>query len=156
MEDASGKIFNVLLFLTISVQLSLAERHSLQYLYTSITAGINFPNFTAVGLVDGEQFMYYDSNISKAVPKTEWINTCKAFTPDFWTTETQKHQNEQRDCQNLMTALMQRPNKPDGDHTLQVIHSCTLNDDMSTFESKFGYDGENVQNDDNWLTEGIQ
>ncbi|KAI4896118.1 hypothetical protein NFI96_011368, partial [Prochilodus magdalenae] len=47
--------------------------HSLQYFYTAVTPGINFPEFTVVGLVDGQQVVYYDSNTRKMIPKTEWM-----------------------------------------------------------------------------------
>ncbi|KAL7860973.1 hypothetical protein AOLI_G00173220 [Acnodon oligacanthus] len=44
-----------------------------QYFYTGVTSEINFPEFSVVGLVDGDQFVYYDSNIRKKSPKTEWM-----------------------------------------------------------------------------------
>lgn len=58
--------------------------HTLQYFYTGVSGGINFPEFTAVGLVDNDQFMYFDSNTMKAVPKTDWIKE----GPNYWKDET--------------------------------------------------------------------
>ncbi|KAI5088475.1 major histocompatibility complex class I UXA2 precursor [Silurus meridionalis] len=66
---------------------SRSHPHSLQYLHTGLPPGTHFPEFTAVGLFDGEQFVYYDSNISRMIPKTEWIQNISA---DYWDRETQK------------------------------------------------------------------
>uniref|UniRef100_A0AAR2JHS1 Ig-like domain-containing protein n=1 Tax=Pygocentrus nattereri TaxID=42514 RepID=A0AAR2JHS1_PYGNA len=43
------------------------------YIITATTPGIDFPEYIVVGLVDEEQFVYYDSNIKKMIPKTEWM-----------------------------------------------------------------------------------
>ncbi|KAF4074696.1 hypothetical protein AMELA_G00242240, partial [Ameiurus melas] len=52
-------MLKLLLFLSFS-PLSSADTHTLQYLYTAVTPGAKF---TAVGLVDGEQFVFYDINM---------------------------------------------------------------------------------------------
>uniref|UniRef100_A0A8C1M1T3 MHC class I-like antigen recognition-like domain-containing protein n=1 Tax=Cyprinus carpio TaxID=7962 RepID=A0A8C1M1T3_CYPCA len=57
------------------------------YFYTGVSGIIDFPEFTAVGLVDEGQFMYFDSNTKKAVPKTEWIR--KNVGEDYWNREAQ-------------------------------------------------------------------
>ncbi|KAL0167303.1 hypothetical protein M9458_039147, partial [Cirrhinus mrigala] len=62
-------------------------KHSLQYFYTGVSGGIDFPEFTAVGLVDDGQFVYFDSNTMKFVPKTEWIRQNEGA--DYWDRETQ-------------------------------------------------------------------
>uniref|UniRef100_A0A673L1N3 MHC class I-like antigen recognition-like domain-containing protein n=1 Tax=Sinocyclocheilus rhinocerous TaxID=307959 RepID=A0A673L1N3_9TELE len=62
-------------------------KHSLRYFYAGVSGVIDFPEFTAVGLVDDEQFMYFDSNIKKAVPKTEWIRQNEGA--DYWDRQTQ-------------------------------------------------------------------
>uniref|UniRef100_A0A673K3K1 MHC class I-like antigen recognition-like domain-containing protein n=1 Tax=Sinocyclocheilus rhinocerous TaxID=307959 RepID=A0A673K3K1_9TELE len=61
--------------------------HSLRYFYTGVSGDIDFPEFTSVGLVDDEQFTYFDSNIMKTVPKTEWIRQNEGA--DYWDRETQ-------------------------------------------------------------------
>lgn len=62
-------------------------RHSLQYFYTGVSGEINFPEFTTVGLVDDGQFMYFDSNTMKAVPKTEWMRQNEGA--GYWDSQTQ-------------------------------------------------------------------
>uniref|UniRef100_A0A0E9Y192 MHC class I-like antigen recognition-like domain-containing protein n=1 Tax=Anguilla anguilla TaxID=7936 RepID=A0A0E9Y192_ANGAN len=54
----------------------------MKYFYTAVTAGIDFPEFTVVGLVNDEEFSYYDSNIRKIIPKTEWFE--KAVDEQYW------------------------------------------------------------------------
>uniref|UniRef100_A0A671PAF3 MHC class I-like antigen recognition-like domain-containing protein n=1 Tax=Sinocyclocheilus anshuiensis TaxID=1608454 RepID=A0A671PAF3_9TELE len=61
--------------------------HSLRYFYTGVSGDIDFPEFTAVGLVDEGQFIYFDSNTMKAVPKTEWIR--QNVGADYWDGQTQ-------------------------------------------------------------------
>ncbi|MCI4392401.1 hypothetical protein PGIGA_G00145420 [Pangasianodon gigas] len=117
--------------------------HSLQYIYTAVTPGINFPEFTAVGQVDGEQFAYYDSNIRKETQKTEWIQKINAEDPDYWSRETQKQQGAQEVYQVNVATLMQRFNQTKGVHTVQLMCGCELDDDGTTRGyMQFGYDGE--------------
>ncbi len=48
-----------------------------------MSGDIDFPEFTTVGLVDEEQFVYFDSNTKKVVPKTEWMKQKEGA--DYWT-----------------------------------------------------------------------
>ncbi|KAK3506022.1 hypothetical protein QTP70_004388 [Hemibagrus guttatus] len=87
MEHCSA-VMKAVLFLTISVYLSLAE-------------------FTAVSLVDGEVSEYYDSNIRKTIPKTEWIKKVDADDPYYWYRETQVWNDEQEWLKHdVVTALI--------------------------------------------------
>lgn len=47
--------------------------HSLQYFYTGTTGMADFPQFVAVGIVDGKQIDYYDSVIGKNILKQAWM-----------------------------------------------------------------------------------
>ncbi|CAL8365798.1 unnamed protein product [Arctogadus glacialis] len=46
--------------------------HSLQYFLTGSSGLTTFPEFVAVGMMDGVQFGYYDSNIQGIVVKQAW------------------------------------------------------------------------------------
>ena len=46
--------------------------HSLQYFLTSSSGLPTFPEFVAVGMMDGVQIGYYDSNIQGIVLKQAW------------------------------------------------------------------------------------
>ncbi len=50
-----------------------AELHSLQYFYTGTSGMADFPQFVALGMVDGKQIDYYDSIIGKNVLKQAWM-----------------------------------------------------------------------------------
>ncbi|KAF5897369.1 MHC class I alpha chain, partial [Clarias magur] len=117
--------------------------HSLQYIYTAVTPGINFPEFTIVGQVDGEQLNYYDSKISRMIRKTEWIQKNDAEDPEYWNRNTQTAQGSQETFKvNLFTA-MQRFNHDTGVHTVQLMYGCELDDDGTTRGyTQYGYDGE--------------
>ena len=90
--------------------------HSLQYFYTGVTPGIDFPEFTAVGLVDGEQIVYYDSDDRKMVPKNEWIKKADSEEPEYWKTQTQSAQGTQDIFKVNMETLMKRFNQTQGEH----------------------------------------
>ncbi|KAB5528261.1 hypothetical protein PHYPO_G00138250 [Pangasianodon hypophthalmus] len=136
-------VLKALIFLTVSLHLSSAVTHSLQYIHTGVTPGINFPEFTAVGQVDGEQFVFYDSNIRRETPKTEWIQKINAEVPDYWSSETQILKGHQESFKVNLATLMQRFNQTKGVHTWQMMYGCELDDDGTTRGySQFGYDGE--------------
>ncbi|KAF4074700.1 hypothetical protein AMELA_G00242400 [Ameiurus melas] len=67
---------------------------------------MNFPEFTAVGLVDGQQIVYYDSSIMKMIPKTEWIQKINADDPNYWTNQTKRMQSDQEDLHQLLFTVM--------------------------------------------------
>ncbi|KAL7836198.1 hypothetical protein AOLI_G00274820 [Acnodon oligacanthus] len=122
----------ILIFTRQSERKDLREQqrdasHSLQYFYTTITPGLHFPEFTVVGLVDGEQFVYYDSNIRKKIPKTEWME--KNEGEDYWKTETETSQHHQEAFRYDVTSLMKRFNQTGGFHTLQQMYGCELDAD---------------------------
>ncbi|XP_058231027.1 BOLA class I histocompatibility antigen, alpha chain BL3-6-like isoform X2 [Hemibagrus wyckioides] len=121
--------------------------HSLQFFYTAVTPGINFPEFTAVGLVDGEQFVYYDRNIRKMIPKTEWIQKISADDPDYWNRKTEYLQ----DHQDIMVTVMKNLNQDEGNHTLQWMLGCGLDNGIIRGYSQYRYDGEDfISLDLNW------
>ncbi|KAL7839139.1 hypothetical protein SRHO_G00257970 [Serrasalmus rhombeus] len=126
--------------------------HSLQYLYTAVTPGTSFPEFSVVGLVDGEQFVYYDSNIRKMIPKTEWIKEVE--DEDYWNSETQISQRHEEAFRTSVDNLKQRFNQSEGVHTVQWMYGCELDDDgTKRGYDQYGKDGENyISLDLNTLT----
>ncbi|XP_036419421.1 H-2 class I histocompatibility antigen, Q9 alpha chain-like [Colossoma macropomum] len=136
-------IMKSLIFLAFTVQLASPATHSLQYFYTGVTPGISFPEFTLVGLVDGEQFMYYDSDIRKMIPKTEWIKSAKDDEPDYWFRNTQRAQGNQEDFKVSLDIAMERYNHTKGVHTVQWMYGCELHDDgTKRGYDMYAYDGE--------------
>ncbi|XP_036416374.1 H-2 class I histocompatibility antigen, Q9 alpha chain-like [Colossoma macropomum] len=130
-----------LFILTLYIHLTSAVSHSLQYFYTAVTPGINFPEFTAVGLLDGEQIVYYDSNIRKMIPKTDWMQDNEG--EDYWNTETLALQVNRKNFKVSLDILMQRFNQTEGVHTVQVMYGCELDDDgTKRGYIQHGYDGE--------------
>ncbi|XP_036411562.1 H-2 class I histocompatibility antigen, Q9 alpha chain-like [Colossoma macropomum] len=142
-----------LLFLALTFNLTSAATYSLQYFYTAVTPGINFPEFSVVGLVDGQQIVYYDSNIRKMITKTEWIKKSDAKDPDYWNRETQISQHHQETFRTSVDTLMQHFNKTIGVHTVQWMYGCELDDYGTRGYNQYGYDGEDfISLDLNTLT----
>uniref|UniRef100_A0A3B4BPR6 Ig-like domain-containing protein n=1 Tax=Pygocentrus nattereri TaxID=42514 RepID=A0A3B4BPR6_PYGNA len=146
-------VFTVYIPLTSAGQ-SVGASHSVQYFYTAVTPGINFPEFTVVGRLDGEQFEYYDSVIRKVMTKTEWMKKVDAADPDYWTRQSQIAQGSQETFKVSVGTLMQRFNQTDGVHTVQFMVSCELHDDgTKRGYMQYGYDGEDfISLDMNTLT----
>ncbi|GAA6108838.1 BOLA class I histocompatibility antigen, alpha chain BL3-7-like isoform X2, partial [Tachysurus ichikawai] len=113
--------------------------HSLQYFYTAVTPGINFPEFTAVGLLDGQQFGYYDSE-RREVIKTEWI---RSDDPDHWNRITRIAKEHQEVYKAHVVTQMQVFNQTTGVHTVQLMFGCELDDDGTVRGyNQYSYDGE--------------
>ncbi|XP_062873520.1 H-2 class I histocompatibility antigen, Q9 alpha chain-like [Trichomycterus rosablanca] len=144
-------IMRVLLLLSCGFAAVSAGTHSLQYFYTG-ARGINFPEFTIVGMMDGGQFVYYDSNMKKMIPKTEWID--KNEGSDYWNTQTQVLQGSEEVFKVDVTTLMQRFNQTEGVHTWQWMYGCERDDDgTNRGYMQYGYDGEDfISLDKNTLT----
>nr|AAH66745.1 Mhc1uxa2 protein [Danio rerio] len=130
----------VLLFL-LGAHLAYAGTHSLRYFYTAVSGDIDFPEFTMVGLVDGGQFIYFDSKKMEAVPKTEWIRQNEGA--DYWDINTQRLIATHQAFKNNIQVAKERFNQSQGVHTFQVMYGCELEDDGSTRGYwQYGYDGE--------------
>ncbi|KAL7839193.1 hypothetical protein SRHO_G00258510 [Serrasalmus rhombeus] len=129
------------LFLVVSARPASSASQSLQYLYTAVTPGLHFPEFISVGLLDGEQFIYYDSNIIKKIPKTEWME--KNEGEDYWKEGTETSQHHQEEFRHDVINLMKRFNQTGGFHTLQQMYGCELDADGAIRGFwLYGYDGE--------------
>ncbi|KAI5616847.1 major histocompatibility complex class I UXA2 precursor, partial [Silurus asotus] len=114
--------------------------HTLQYRYTLVTQGIHFQEFTAVALVDAERVAYYDSNIGKIIPKTEWIRKIGA---DYWNNQSQRMQSDQENLKQLLNTIIKTFNYTEGSHTLQWMYGCGVHDGGKTAGyDRYGFDGE--------------
>uniref|UniRef100_A0A8C9RM92 Major histocompatibility complex class I UBA n=1 Tax=Scleropages formosus TaxID=113540 RepID=A0A8C9RM92_SCLFO len=137
-----------------------AATHSLRYVYSGTSGILDFPEFTIVGLVDEEQFVYYDSNIRRTIPRVEWVN--KAADPDYWNRNTQNFIGAEQVFKNNIEVAKKRFNQTGGIHTVQQMYGCEWDDDTGTTGAhrQFGYDGEDFITLDmktmNWVTPVIQ
>uniref|UniRef100_A0AAY4CP48 Ig-like domain-containing protein n=1 Tax=Denticeps clupeoides TaxID=299321 RepID=A0AAY4CP48_9TELE len=112
--------------------------------YTAVMQGINFPEFTAVGMMDGQQFDYYDSNIRQAIPKVDWIKN--NVGPEYWSRNTQISQGTEPSFKVAIKTLMECFNQSGGIHTVQKMFGCELDDETGATDgySQFGYDGADL------------
>uniref|UniRef100_A0A3B1J6P7 Ig-like domain-containing protein n=1 Tax=Astyanax mexicanus TaxID=7994 RepID=A0A3B1J6P7_ASTMX len=98
-------------------------------LSTLQVTGINFPEFTAVSLVDGVQI--------------KWIKKVVGDMPDYWDRATDILQGHQERFKVNVQTAMQRFNQTKGVHTWQEMYGCELHDDgTKRGYDQYGYDGE--------------
>ncbi|CAL8373891.1 unnamed protein product [Boreogadus saida] len=62
--------------------------HSMHYFYTASSGLSTFPEFVGVGMLDGVQINYYDSNTQKKVLKQDWMEQLTREDPDYLERET--------------------------------------------------------------------
>lgn len=64
--------------------------HSLHYYYLTLSEpGPSLPKFLAVGYVDDQPFIRFDSRVGKAEPQAPWMTPMDA---QYWETETRKQE----------------------------------------------------------------
>ncbi|XP_028821925.1 major histocompatibility complex class I-related gene protein-like isoform X2 [Denticeps clupeoides] len=92
-------------------------------------------------MMDGEQFLYYDSNIRQAIPKVDWIKNNEG--PEYWTRQTKKFQAHEADFKVDIVKLMQGFNQSGGIHTFQRMYGCELDDETGATDGhmQYRYDG---------------
>nr|AKP95855.1 MHC class I antigen [Ctenopharyngodon idella] len=130
--------------LLLGVHLAYAGTHSLKYFYTAVSGDIDFPEFTIVGLVDEGQFMYFDSNIKRVVPKTEWMRQKEGA--DYWDRNTQIATGAHQNFRNNIQVAKERFNHSTGVHTFQQMYGCEWDDQTGAKDAfrQYGYDGEDL------------
>uniref|UniRef100_A0A8B9SUG3 Ig-like domain-containing protein n=1 Tax=Anas platyrhynchos TaxID=8839 RepID=A0A8B9SUG3_ANAPL len=117
------------------------EPHSLRYFHTMVSdPGPGLPQFVAVGSVDGEVFVRYDSETRKTEPRVGWIaaNTDQ----QYWDRETETLQRNEQFFRMGLDTLQERYNQSIGSHTVQNMYGCDLLEDGSIrgFD-QYGYEG---------------
>lgn len=82
--------------------------HSVQYFYTASSGVPGFPEFVAVGMFDGVQFVHYDSDTMRAKPKQDWIKNISTVDPQYWERESLSLMGDQQWFQaNIETISLQ-------------------------------------------------
>uniref|UniRef100_A0A8C3YIK7 Ig-like domain-containing protein n=1 Tax=Catagonus wagneri TaxID=51154 RepID=A0A8C3YIK7_9CETA len=110
--------------------------HSLRYHYLALSEpGPGLPPFLAVGYVDDQLFIRYDSRTGKAEPQAPWTAPLDA---QYWEKETEKQRTWKIPWEILFFFHF------DGIHTItQRMFGCEIQEDgRSTGFWQFGFDGQ--------------
>uniref|UniRef100_A0A8C5CL50 Ig-like domain-containing protein n=1 Tax=Gadus morhua TaxID=8049 RepID=A0A8C5CL50_GADMO len=118
--------------------------HSMQYFLTGSSGLTTFPEFVAVGMVDGVQIDYYDSNTQRVVLKQDWMELVTIEDPDYLERNTGKAQGAQQTFKANIGIAKLRFNQTGGAHMFQFMCGCEWDDEDDTNDGhyQFGYDGE--------------
>ncbi|XP_042638678.1 H-2 class I histocompatibility antigen, Q10 alpha chain-like [Orycteropus afer afer] len=130
----------LLLLLTL-VRERAAGTHSLHYHYLTLSEpGPSLPQFLAVGYVDDQPFIRYDSRLSRAKSQAPWMTPMDA---QYWEKETQKHRTWEKVQHVEMWTLMGYHNQSSGMHTAQRMFGCKIQEDgHSSSFWQFGFNGQ--------------
>ncbi|GCB80689.1 hypothetical protein scyTo_0016328, partial [Scyliorhinus torazame] len=103
-------------------------RHSLMYYYTSMLNSGEFPNFIHVGVLDGLQITYFDSESKIDIARMPWMNS--SVEPDYWTQETQRLMDREKLSMANVRIATKRTGSNDKDRNfLQYTSGCEVGDD---------------------------
>ncbi|XP_053768680.1 BOLA class I histocompatibility antigen, alpha chain BL3-7 [Desmodus rotundus] len=115
--------------------------HSLHYHYLTLSEpGPGLPRFLAVGYVDDQPFLRYDSRVGRAEPQAPWM---ASLDTQYWETETQKHRAWAEVQQVNLWTVMSYYNQSGGIHSAQRMFGCDIQEDsLSSNFWHFGFDGQ--------------
>ncbi|KAL7986514.1 hypothetical protein Chor_011680 [Crotalus horridus] len=134
-----------LLALVVAVRESCfaTSSHSLKNFYSSISEpSQGQPHFVALGYVDGQVFVHYDSNSRREQPRISWIKKVEKEDPQYWDTQTQILRNIEEAFRGNLETLRLRYNQSEGFHTLQLMCGCELQaDGRKGGFWQYGYEG---------------
>lgn len=118
-----------------------AGTHSLHYHYLALSEpGPSLPQFLAVGYVDDQPFIRYDSRVGRAEPQAPWM---APMDTKYWETETQKQRAWAEVQQVEIWTEMGYHNQSGGMHSVQRMFGCDIREDgHSSSFWQFGFDGQ--------------
>ncbi|XP_078073699.1 class I histocompatibility antigen, F10 alpha chain-like [Mustelus asterias] len=117
-----------------------AGSHSLRYFLTGMTPIPGFPEFVAVGYVDGVQFVVYVSDRRELIPREQWMVESEGL--ESWEQKKKLTQEGERCLKDNIQTLMYRTNQSGGIHIHQLMTGCDLSDDGNTTGfNQYGWDG---------------
>uniref|UniRef100_A0A670HMS0 Ig-like domain-containing protein n=1 Tax=Podarcis muralis TaxID=64176 RepID=A0A670HMS0_PODMU len=117
--------------------------HSLRYFFTAVSElGQGLPQFIAVGYVDDQQYVQYDSDTKEALPRVPWMRKVEKEDPQYWHKQTQNFQGAELVFRVNLQTLLNRYNQSGGIHTLQQMYGCELRSEGRKGGYKqYSYDG---------------
>ncbi|XP_042309061.1 major histocompatibility complex class I-related gene protein-like isoform X2 [Sceloporus undulatus] len=120
---------------------SSPRTHYLHYFFTGISEPERgLPHFTIVGYLDDQQFVRYDSETRRDLPRASWIRKVEGDDAQYWDWQTQLSRSWEL---YFRVSLWSRFNHSRGLHTWQWMHGCELREDgQKGGLSQFGYDGK--------------
>nr|XP_034961010.1 uncharacterized protein LOC118080190 [Zootoca vivipara] len=117
--------------------------HSLRYFGTALSEpDQGLPQFIAVGYVDDQQFVQYDSDTKKMLPRVPWIRKVEKEDPQYWDRNTQNAQGDEHRYREDLEIERNRYNQSGGIHTYQMMLGCELmSDGRKRGYRQYSYDG---------------
>ncbi|XDV22987.1 hypothetical protein PO909_027725 [Leuciscus waleckii] len=125
----------------IFIPLVYSELHTFMAAYT----GQRFSGileFSAVTTLDDQQIDYYDSNITKLIPKPDWVK--ESASEELWKEYIQIREKLQQIYKTNIPVLMETFTQSQGVHTYQRMYGCEWDDETRDSQGfdQYGYDGE--------------
>ncbi|XP_057683963.1 class I histocompatibility antigen, F10 alpha chain-like isoform X2 [Corythoichthys intestinalis] len=118
--------------------------HTLKYICTASSQIPNFPEFLAVGYVDGVQIDHYDSKSRKLRPTQDWMNKITAEDPHYWERETLISIAQEQVSKVDIEIAKESFNQTGGVHMFQRSYGCEWDDETDEVDGweQHAYDGE--------------
>uniref|UniRef100_A0A4W6D4R9 Ig-like domain-containing protein n=1 Tax=Lates calcarifer TaxID=8187 RepID=A0A4W6D4R9_LATCA len=131
----------VILFLFLCHAAS-AVTHSLKYFQTASSGIPGLPEFVSLGMLDGVQMVYYDSNIRKVIPKQDWMAENEG--PEYWERQTQASIGAEQIFKVNIETAKNRFNQTGGVHIAQRMFGCEWDNETAEVSGYYqdSYDGE--------------
>ncbi|XP_053158443.1 H-2 class I histocompatibility antigen, Q9 alpha chain-like isoform X3 [Hemicordylus capensis] len=123
-----------------------SSSHSLRYFSTAVSEpSQGLPEFRALGYVDDQLLVHYDSNTRRMVPRVPWMQKAEEEDPEHWDRETQFLQDNEQSFMKSLELLDYGDyyySHSEGFYTWQLMYGCELSQDKHKGGyMKFGYDG---------------